>query len=253
MPVSTIDQRPLTIESQWLGRRPYAEVWDLQKRLLAVRVAALEQGRDCPERLLLVEHEPVYTWGKRTKPENMGQGADALRAMGADTFEVERGGEVTYHGPGQLVGYPVCYLGNLTCGRDLHKYMRALEEVLIRVLATYGVTGARISGLTGVWVSGQWSMVNGQAKPEPSPSTIDRQPSTPAKLAALGVRVSKWCTMHGFALNVSDECLPWFEHITPCGIKDRGVTSLQSLIGKAPKMAEVRARAEAAFRDVMLR
>jgi lipoate-protein ligase B len=180
------------------------------------------------DRLLLVEHELVYTWGKRTKPEHLGAGARALRALGADCFEVERGGEVTFHGPGQLVGYPIVYLGNLACGRDLHRYMRGLEEVLIRVLATWGLHGQRLKGLTGVWVDG-------------------------AKIAALGVRVSKWCAMHGFALNVTNEVLPWFGHITPCGIKGRGVTSIETLLGRAPDMAEVRARVEAAFHAVFAR
>lgn len=216
-----------TLETQWLGRRRYAEVWQLQRQLLRARVAALEAGEPGLDRLLLVEHEPVFTWGKRTKPEHLGRGEAALRELGADTFEVERGGEVTFHGPGQLVGYPIVYLGNLTCGRDLHKYMRGLEEVMIRVLATYGLGAGRVAGLTGVWVDG-------------------------FKIAALGVRVSKWCTMHGFALNVTQDVLPWFGHVTPCGIADRGVTSLQSLLGREPDMAEVRARTQAAFVDVLL-
>jgi lipoyl(octanoyl) transferase len=251
MAVSTIDHRPSTIESQWLGRKPYAEVWALQKKLQAERIAALEQGRDCPERLLLVEHEPVYTWGKRTKPEHLGDGAEALRNRGADTFEVERGGEVTYHGPGQLVGYPICYLGNLKCGRDLHKYMRGLEEAIIRVLASYGVRGERVGGLTGVWVDG-FKIQDSRFKMPPDPIlNLESRILNQSKVAALGVRVSKWCTMHGFALNVTDECLPWFDHITPCGIKGRRVTSMQSLLGRAPEMAEVRARVETAFREVL--
>jgi len=249
---STIDHRSLTIESQWLGRKPYAEVWALQKKLLAERINALEQGGDCPERLLLVEHEPVYTWGKRTKPEHMGAGADALRKLGADAFEVERGGEVTYHGPGQLVGYSICYLGNLKCGRDLHKYMRALEEVIIRVLASYGVRGERVAGLTGVWVDG-FKIDDSRFKMRASPIlNLESSILNQSKIAALGIRVRKWCTMHGFALNVSDECVPWFDHITPCGIKGRGVTSLQSLLGRALETGEVRARIESAFRNVLL-
>jgi lipoyl(octanoyl) transferase len=221
-------QRSSTISTQWLGRRRYAEVWELQRALLAERVRALEAGEPGVDRLLLVEHEPVYTWGKRTNPAHLGAGVTALRALGADCFEVERGGEVTFHGPGQLVGYPIVYLGNLACGRDLHKYMRGLEEVVIRALATWGLRGQRLKGLTGVWVDG-------------------------AKIAALGVRVSKWCAMHGFALNVTNEVLPWFGHITPCGIKGRGVTSIETLLGRAPDMAEVRARVEAAFHAVFAR
>jgi lipoyl(octanoyl) transferase len=217
-----------TLDVQRLGRRRYAEVWELQRALLEQRIEGA-----IPDTLLLVEHEPVYTWGKRTKAGNLIGGPDALKALGPDVFEVERGGDVTVHGPGQLVGYPICHLGNLTCGRDLHAYMRALEDVIIELLASYGLHGERAAGMTGVWV----------------PTGGEH----PAKIAALGVRVRKWCTMHGFALNVSDAILPWFQHIVPCGISDRGVTSLESCLGAAPAMDEVQDRAEQAFRKVMLR
>ena len=229
------------MDVQWLGRQPYAQVWQQQLDLLARRIEG-----SIGDTLLLVEHEPVYTWGKRTPPEHMGAGVDALRALGADTFEVERGGEITYHGPGQLTGYPIVNLAGLTCGRDLHKYMRGLEEMLIRVLTTYGLQGERIEGLTGVWVGSSGFGVRGSGS---TPTTEHRTPNTEhmAKVAALGVRVRKWCAMHGFALNVTDECLPWFGHITPCGIGDRPVTSLQSLLGTAPDMNDVRERVVAAF------
>ncbi|MCB9933195.1 MAG: lipoyl(octanoyl) transferase LipB [Planctomycetes bacterium] len=238
-------EQPSTLEVQWLGRRGYAEIWELQKRLLEQRIDGA-----IGDTLLLVEHEPVYTWGKRTDPEHLGEGPTALQSLGADVFQVERGGEVTYHGPGQLTGYPICNLTGLRCGRDLHKYMRGLEEMIIRVLASYGLQGERIDGLTGVWVeqaAGGRRQAAGKAKPH-APS-----PKPAAKVAALGVRVRKWCTMHGFALNVTDECLPWFRHITPCGIDDRGVTSLEKLIGRAPGMSEVRGRVVEAFREVLLR
>ncbi|MCA8916261.1 MAG: lipoyl(octanoyl) transferase LipB [Planctomycetes bacterium] len=215
-------QDEIQLDVQWLGRRPYAEVWELQKQLIEQRIR-----NEIGDTLLLVEHEPVYTWGKRTDPEHLGEGPAALKALGADTFQVERGGEVTYHGPGQLVGYPICNLAGLSCGRDLHKYMRGLEEVIIRVLDSYGLKGERIEGLTGVWVGN-------------------------AKIAALGVRVRKWCTMHGFALNVTDEPLPWFQHVVPCGIDDRGVTSLQTLLGEAPDMDGTRLRVVGAFREVLI-
>lgn len=250
MAAPTINHQPSTINTQWLGRRRYAEVWELQRALLKERVCALEAGEPGADRLLLVEHEPVYTWGKRTKPEHLGGGEDALRALGADTFEVERGGEVTYHGPGQLVGYPIVYLGNLTCGRDLHKYMRGLEEVMIRVLATYGLGAGRVAGLTGVWVDG-FKIQDSRFKTG-AILNLESGILNHAKVAALGVRVSKWCTMHGFALNVTNEVLPWFGHITPCGIKGRGVTSLEKLLGRAPEMSEVRGRVVEAFRQVLL-
>lgn len=216
----------------------------MQRAMLKERVRALEAGEPGVDHLLLVEHEPVYTWGKRTKPEHLGEGAAALAKLGADTFEVERGGEVTYHGPGQLVGYPIVYLGNLRCGRDLHKYMRGLEEVMIAVLASYGLHGEHVKGMTGVWAASQKSAGNDSRLPIPD--------SRLSKIAALGVRVSKWCTMHGFALNVTNEVLPWFGHITPCGIKGREVTSLEKLLGRAPEMTEVRGRVIEAFRKVLL-
>lgn len=226
----------MELDVQWLGRRAYASVWELQKQLLDQRIAG-----EIGDTLLLVEHEPVYTWGKRTDPAHLGPGEAALRALGADTFQVERGGEVTYHGPGQLTGYPIVNLANLRCGRDLHKYMRGLEELIIRVLAGYGLHGERIEGLTGVWVGRSEFRVPSSELSAVNPELGTRN-SELGKIAALGVRVRKWCTMHGFALNVTNECLPWFEHITPCGIKDRGVTSLQSLLGHAPAMDEVRER-----------
>jgi len=233
-----------SLDVQWMGRRRYAEVWELQRRLLEQRIS-----NEISDTLLLVEHEPVYTWGKRTAPEHLGAGPEALRALGADTFEVERGGEVTYHGPGQLTGYPICDLKNLTCGRDVHKYMRGLEEVMIRVLASYGIAGARVEGMTGVWVRSEFRVPCSESAA--TNSEHGTRNAELAKIAALGVRVRKWCTMHGFALNVSDECLPWFNHITPCGIEGRGVTSLQTLLGRAPDFAELRSRVTAAFREVL--
>ncbi|MBZ0135390.1 MAG: lipoyl(octanoyl) transferase LipB [Planctomycetes bacterium] len=240
-------QREIQLDVQWLGRRPYAEIWELQKRLLEQRI-----NNEIGDTLLLVEHEPVFTWGKRTKPQHLGAGQEALRVLGADTFQVERGGEVTYHGPGQLTGYPICNLANLSCGRDLHKYMRGLEEMVIRVLASYGLEGGRVEGLTGVWVeqaAGGRRQAAGTAN-DPKPQALSPTPA--AKVAALGVRVRKWCTMHGFALNVTDECLPWFKHIIPCGIGDRPVTSLQSLLGDPPDMADVRGRVIETFGQVLM-
>lgn len=222
-------RNPLQLEVLRLGRQRYQPVWDLQRRFQQERIADLEAETQSglPDRLLLVEHEPVFTWGKRTKPQNLGAGPEALRGLGADVFEVERGGEVTYHGPGQLVCYPIVYLGDLSCGKDLHKYMRGLEEVVLRVALTYGIQAGRVTGLTGVWVGD-------------------------AKLAALGTRVSKWVTLHGFALNLSKQPLPWFGHITACGIVGKNATSLESLLGYVPPMAEVEERVVTAFCDVLL-
>ncbi|MBX3459775.1 MAG: lipoyl(octanoyl) transferase LipB [Planctomycetes bacterium] len=231
----------MELDVQWLGRRAYTPVWELQQQLLERRIAG-----EIGDTLLLVEHEPVYTWGKRTDPAHLKAGAEALRALGADVFEVERGGEVTYHGPGQLTGYPIVNLAGLRCGRDLHKYMRGLEEMIIKVLAGYGIVGERVPGATGVWVQSSGFGVPGSNAVNAEPGT---QNPELFKVAALGVRVRKWCTMHGFALNVGSACLPWFEHIVPCGLEGRGVTSLESLLGAAPDMADVRARVVAAFID----
>lgn len=215
-----------TIRVENLGRVPYAEVWEQQRKLRDARIHAREADQPADEHLLFVEHEPVYTWGRRTDTNHMGAGPDHLKSLGADVFEVERGGEITFHGPGQLVGYPIAFLGNLTCGRDLHRYMRALEQVVIDVLAEYDLNAGRVNGLTGVWVDG-------------------------AKVAAMGVRVKKWVSMHGFALNVTTD-LDWFSHITPCGIGDRPVTSLERLLGTPPELAEVRKLTEHHFRRVLL-
>lgn len=212
------------METQWLGRRKYAEIWELQKKLLQQRVAG-----EIPDTFLLVEHEPVYTWGKRTLPEHMGAGESELAKLGADTFLVERGGQITYHGPGQIVGYPIVDLTKLSCGKDLHKYMRGLEEVMIKTLAHYGQRGERLDRCTGVWVQREGEF---------------------AKVAALGVRVRKWCAMHGFALNLSNEVLPWFKQIIPCGIGDRPVTSIEQLTGTAPTMDDVRGQLIENFEEV---
>lgn len=222
-------RNPIQLEVLRLGRQRYQPVWEMQRRFQQERIADLEAETQAglPDRLLLVEHEPVYTWGKRTKPQHLGAGPEALRGLGADVFEVERGGEVTFHGPGQLVCYPIVYLGDLRCGKDLHKYMRALEEVVLRVALTYGIKAGRVTGLTGVWVGD-------------------------GKLAALGTRVSKWVTLHGFALNVSSKPLSWFGHITACGITGKSATSLEALLGYAPPLAEVEERVVTAFREVLL-
>ena len=179
-----------------LGTVPYREAWDLQRGLVAVRQA--DRGRDT---LLLLEHPPVYTLGKRADRANLIADPSELSRRGIDVVEVDRGGDITYHGPGQLVGYPVFRLAGV---RGVVDYVRALEEVLIRALASYGVGAARSAGYTGVWVA-------------------DR------KVAAIGVRVaSQGVTSHGFALNVTTD-LDDFGGIVPCGITDRGVTSLAAL------------------------
>jgi len=191
-----------------LGVVPYAEALELQKQLVDDR----SEGR-IADTLLLLEHPHVLTLGVR------GDGGrshilatqEALASRGVDVFETGRGGDITYHGPGQIVGYPILDLKPERC--DVHRYVRDLEEVLIRVAGDYGLAAERVKGLTGVWIGGE-------------------------KLAAIGVRIARWITSHGFALNVSTE-LDYFNLIVPCGIRDRGVTSLSRLLGRTVDRAEV--------------
>ena len=191
-----------------LGTIGYQEALDLQAALVEDR----KQGR-IPDQLLLLEHPPVITLGVRTRSDRTHVLATpaALAAQGVALFETGRGGDVTYHGPGQLVGYPIIHL--TADRRDVHRYVRDLEEVLIRAVGVFGIGATRIKGLTGIWVGDE-------------------------KLAAIGVRISRWVTSHGFALNVSTDLAP-FNLIVPCGIRDRGVTSMERLLGRAVPMAEV--------------
>jgi len=181
-------------------------VWDLQRALWALRTEGA-----IGDIVLLTEHEHVFTIGKSGDDNHLLASVEELRAGGIEVFAVDRGGDITYHGPGQLVGYPILDLNSRT--PDIHKYLRDIEEVLIRTLRTYSLTGVREEGMTGVWVDGE-------------------------KVAAIGVKVSRWVTMHGFALNLSPD-MRLFSLIVPCGISDRGVTSLSRASGRAPALPEV--------------
>jgi len=190
-----------------LGRIGYADGVDLQKALVQQRVAG-----EIDDTLLLVEHPPVITLGVKTRGNlaNVRADAEALAAQGVAIHESGRGGDVTYHGPGQLVGYPIIDLK--PDRQDVHRYVRDLEEVLIRAAADFGLEAGRSKGFSGAWVGD-------------------------AKLAAIGVRISRWVTSHGFALNVTTD-LAGFGLIVPCGITDRGVTSLSALLGRDVPMAD---------------
>jgi len=198
----------VTIEVRRLGTIGYQAALDLQAQLVEQRKQGL-----IPDQLLLLEHPPVITLGVRTRNDrsHVLESEAALAARGVGLFETGRGGDVTYHGPGQLVGYPIVDLKPDRC--DVHRYVRDLEEVLIRAVDAFGVRAGRIEGLTGIWVGDQ-------------------------KLAAIGVRISRWVTSHGFALNVNTD-LSHFGLIVPCGITDKGVTSLERLLGHALPMDEV--------------
>jgi lipoyl(octanoyl) transferase len=184
----------------------YADGLELQSRLVADRQA----GR-IPDTLLLLEHEPVFTLGRNARRENMLLSEEALRERGFDVFDTGRGGDVTYHGPGQVVGYPIFELA--PDRRDVHRYVRDLEEVMIRTSADYGVVAQRVAGLTGAWIGEE-------------------------KIGAIGVRIARWVTSHGFALNVSVDLAP-FALIVPCGIRGRGVTSLDRHVDGTVSITEV--------------
>jgi lipoyl(octanoyl) transferase len=202
-----------------LGTRAYADVWAMQLALVKQR----QQG-EIPDTLLFVEHPHVITAGRSAKRDNL------LDLGDTPLYEIERGGDVTYHGPGQLVGYPIIHLGEGR--RDVRKYVTNVEEVLIRTCGDFGISAQRIKGLTGVWT---YALRN---KPE-------------AKIGAIGVHISRAVTTHGFALNVSID-LDYFSMIVPCGIADRGVTSLARL-GCPASVADVQARIVEQFSDVFER
>ena len=189
---------------------PYAEALAKQYAL------AEKRGRgEIPDTLLLLEHAPTITLGRRTQDADLLTSEADLRAHGIAVERVDRGGEITYHGPGQLVGYPILDLRQH--GSDLHKYLRDLEETLIQTVAAFGLTGKRVPGRTGVWVGD-------------------------SKIAAIGIKVSRWVSLHGFALNISNDLAPFRTHFVPCGIRDKDVTSMQEMLGKeAPAHAAVEA------------
>jgi lipoyl(octanoyl) transferase len=209
------------LEVRRLGVVPYAEGVALQAQLVEQR-----RRGEIPDQLLLLQHPHVITLGVRVHHDHrhIVATADDLAARGVEVHESGRGGDVTYHGPGQLVGYPIFDLN--TDRRDLHRYVRDVEEALIRAVGRFGVQAARIPGLTGVWVGEE-------------------------KLAAIGVRVSRWVTSHGFALNVSTD-LRYFGLIVPCGITDRGVTSLERLVGTMP-WTDIEVSVAQSFGDVFHR
>ena len=212
--VDRADRSPRAIEVRRLGRVEYAAGLELQAELVEQRRTGL-----AGDTLLLLEHPPVITLGVRTrgKPTNIVASGDVLAREGVAVFETGRGGDITYHGPGQLVGYPILDLRPDRC--DVHEYVRDLEEVLILTVAEFGIEARRVPGLTGVWT--------GPAGRE-------------EKIAAIGVRISRWITSHGFALNVATD-LRHFQLIVPCGIADRGVTSVQDELGRSVPMGEIEA------------
>jgi lipoyl(octanoyl) transferase len=194
---------------QVLGVQAYQKVWDLQKELVQ---KVTHEGHQ--NTILLCEHLPVYTFGKSANRENLLVTDDKLKEIQAEVFEIERGGDITFHGPGQLVGYPILHLHKLNMG--VKKYVWSLEEALIRTLRIFGIETKRIDSLTGIWLS------NGEER----------------KIAAIGIKVSRGVTMHGFALNANTD-LTYFDYMVPCGIEDKDVTSMELELGGKCNMSEV--------------
>jgi lipoyl(octanoyl) transferase len=215
---------------------PYRAAWALQRRVQERLIAAKRAGAadGLPHVLLVVEHPPVFTIGKSGDARHVLLSASALAARGAEVVPVDRGGDVTFHGPGQLVAYPILDLDRLRYpdggrGTDIHRYLRELEEAVIGTCADYGLAAGRVAGRTGVWIG-------------PDAAGPER------KACAFGVRSSRWVTMHGLALNLNTD-LRWFDLIVPCGIADRGVTSLARELGRPVGWGEAAARFLGHFAD----
>lgn len=204
-----------------LPETEYSVVWGLQHEIFSDLIE-----ENIEDTLILCEHAPVYTLGRVTAAANVLFSDEELKKIGAEKFEIERGGDVTFHGPGQLVGYPLLNLSHFK--EDLGWYLRALEETIILTLKGYNIHGFRIAGKTGVWIG-----------------ETDKE----EKICAIGIKTSRWCTMHGFAFNVNTK-LSYFDRIIPCGIADKKVTSLSKILGKEINIDQVREKYGAAFEKV---
>ena len=199
-----------------LGRKPYKDVWNLQKKMQLERL-----NGDIGDVLILVEHDPVYTLGKNANPDHLLQSRD----RSIDVFNIERGGDITFHGPGQLVGYPILDLSNYK--KSVSWYMRSLEQLTIDVLYEFKISAKRVEGLTGVWVGDE-------------------------KIAAQGVRLTKWITMHGFSININTD-LSFYDGIIPCGIFNRGVTSMKEILNRTQKMEKVKSLVVDKFNQIFIK
>jgi lipoyl(octanoyl) transferase len=221
---------------QELGSKDYKECWDYQEQLHKEITNIKLQNRDLPQceqldpmnQLLFVEHPHVYTLGKSGDEQNMLMNAIQMQAKDATFYKIDRGGDITYHGPGQLVAYPILDLELFNLG--VKAYVEKLEEVIINTIAHYGLEGHRLKGATGVWLD---------------PDV----PGKTRKICAIGIKVSRYISMHGFAFNINSD-LNYFNYINPCGFVDKGVTSLQKELGKEMDMEEVKARVKQEFEKV---
>jgi lipoyl(octanoyl) transferase len=222
-----------------LGLVEYGAAWELQRRVVAARKAGA-----IPNVLLLCEHPHVITLGRSGKISNLRAPDHVLRQMGVSFFETNRGGDITYHGPGQLVGYPILNLGEIR--RDVGWYVRSLEEAMIRTTAEFGIASKRVVGCTGVWVD----VADGAAEKNEVEEVKDvKECKDDEKLAAIGVHLSRWVTSHGFAYNVSTD-LRYFDLIVPCGIVGKRATSLEKLLGRLVEMKEIVPRISAHLGEI---
>ena len=208
--------KQLEVQILDLGQKPYKDVWNLQKKMQLKRL-----NGDIGDVLILVEHDPVYTLGKNANPDHLLQSRD----RSIDVFNIERGGDITFHGPGQLVGYPILDLSNYK--KSVSWYMRSLEQLTIDVLYEFKISAKRVEGLTGVWVGDE-------------------------KIAAQGVRLTKWITMHGFSININTD-LSFYDGIIPCGIFNRGVTSMKEILNRTQKMGKVKSLVIDKFNQIFIK
>jgi lipoyl(octanoyl) transferase len=221
------------VNFQDLGRKDYKETWEHQEQLFKsildtkIKNRREDAGLETANHLLFVEHDHVYTLGKSGAFENLLANEGLLKKIGAAFYKINRGGDITYHGPGQITGYPILDLDNFFT--DIHKYLRFLEDIFIKILADYGIKGERSAGETGVW--------------------LDVGTPFARKICALGVRASRWVTMHGFAFNVNTN-LGYFDHIIPCGIDDKAVTSLAAELNREVDLDEVKAKIKKYFEEL---
>ena len=208
--------KQLEIQILDLGQKPFKDVWSLQKKMQLQRIS-----NDIGDVLILVEHDPVYTLGKNANPDHLLQSRD----RSIDVFNIERGGDITFHGPGQLVGYPILDLTNYK--KSVSWYMRSLEQLTIDVLNEFEISANRVDGLTGVWVGDE-------------------------KIAAQGVRLTKWITMHGFSININTD-LSFYDGIIPCGIFNHGVTSMKEILKRTQKMEKVKSLVIDKFNQIFIK
>jgi lipoyl(octanoyl) transferase len=205
-----------------VGTMAFGECWELQQRLFEEAIGEKKAGRTPRQKIILVEHPPVYTLGKSGKQSNMLIPQSYLESLGAEFFHIDRGGDITFHGPGQIVCYPILDIEQLGIG--LRRYIEILEEAVITTVAHYGIVAERLAGATGVWICDRDD--NGE-------------PKNWRKICAIGVRASHFVTMHGLALNVATD-LKWFTMINPCGFTDKGVTSISKEVGDSVDFEQVK-------------